>query len=326
MARVTVEDCVDKVPNRFELVMLAAHRARALASGSPLTVERDNDKNPVVALREIADETLTAEQLRENGDRELPAPDRGGRARGRRHDPARRQRRAGRGRHVRGAAAARADGSPGRKLSPALAATSEAAQVKPGPDGIVPVETLTALVRSYNPHSDSGLIEAAYDYGLRMHAGQTARQRRALLQPSGRGRDAARRAEARRRLDHHRAAARHDRGHRCSTYSEIALRFGDEIAQLVDGVTKLTNLELSSVGERAGGELPQAPDGDVEGPARPPRQARRPAAQHAHDQAPARPRSSSARRARPWTSSRRSPAGWACSGCATSSRTSPSAC
>ena len=66
MARVTVEDCVDKVPNRFELVMLAAHRARSLASGSPLTVDRDNDKNPVVALREIADETLTADHLRES--------------------------------------------------------------------------------------------------------------------------------------------------------------------------------------------------------------------------------------------------------------------
>lgn len=65
MARVTVEDCVDKVPNRFELVMLAAHRARSLASGSPLTVDRDNDKNPVVALREIAEETLTADHLRE---------------------------------------------------------------------------------------------------------------------------------------------------------------------------------------------------------------------------------------------------------------------
>jgi DNA-directed RNA polymerase subunit omega len=66
MARVTVEDCVDKVPNRFELVMLAAHRARALAAGAPLTVDRDNDKNPVVALREIAEETLTADQLRES--------------------------------------------------------------------------------------------------------------------------------------------------------------------------------------------------------------------------------------------------------------------
>ncbi|MEO1551196.1 MAG: DNA-directed RNA polymerase subunit omega [Pseudomonadota bacterium] len=65
MARVTVEDCVDKVPNRFELVMLAAHRARELSSGAELTIDRDNDKNPVVALREIADETLTAEQLRE---------------------------------------------------------------------------------------------------------------------------------------------------------------------------------------------------------------------------------------------------------------------
>jgi DNA-directed RNA polymerase subunit omega len=65
MARVTTEDCVDKVPNRFELVMLAAHRARELASGSPLTVDRDNDKNPVVALREIAEETQPADDLRE---------------------------------------------------------------------------------------------------------------------------------------------------------------------------------------------------------------------------------------------------------------------
>lgn len=65
MARVTVEDCVDKVPNRFELVMLAAHRAREIASGSPLTVDRDRDKNPVVALREIADETQQVEDLRE---------------------------------------------------------------------------------------------------------------------------------------------------------------------------------------------------------------------------------------------------------------------
>lgn len=65
MARVTVEDCVDKVPNRFELVMLAAHRAREVAAGSPLTVERDNDKNPVCALREIADETQSADDLRQ---------------------------------------------------------------------------------------------------------------------------------------------------------------------------------------------------------------------------------------------------------------------
>lgn len=65
MARVTVEDCVDKIPNRFELVMLAAHRAREIASGAPLTIDRDDDKNPVVALREIADETQTANALRE---------------------------------------------------------------------------------------------------------------------------------------------------------------------------------------------------------------------------------------------------------------------
>ncbi|MCD9149411.1 DNA-directed RNA polymerase subunit omega [Pseudophaeobacter flagellatus] len=65
MARVTVEDCVDKVPNRFELVMLAAHRAREIAAGAALTVERDNDKNPVVSLREIAEETQRADDLRE---------------------------------------------------------------------------------------------------------------------------------------------------------------------------------------------------------------------------------------------------------------------
>lgn len=66
MARVTVEDCVDKVPNRFELVMLAAHRAREIAAGSTVTVDRDNDKNPVVALREIADETLSTGDLKED--------------------------------------------------------------------------------------------------------------------------------------------------------------------------------------------------------------------------------------------------------------------
>lgn len=66
MARVTVEDCIDKVENRFELVLLAGHRARQITSGSQITVARDNDKNPVVALREIADETLSPEDLKED--------------------------------------------------------------------------------------------------------------------------------------------------------------------------------------------------------------------------------------------------------------------
>ena len=64
MARVTVEDCVVKVPNRFELVLLAAQRAREISSGSPLSIDRDDDKNPVVALREIADETVSLEHLK----------------------------------------------------------------------------------------------------------------------------------------------------------------------------------------------------------------------------------------------------------------------
>ena len=66
MARVTVEDCVDKVTNRFELVLFAAHRARGMSAGAELLVERDNDKNPVVALREIADEKLVPDEVRED--------------------------------------------------------------------------------------------------------------------------------------------------------------------------------------------------------------------------------------------------------------------
>jgi DNA-directed RNA polymerase subunit omega len=66
MARVTVEDCIVQVSNRFELVMLAAQRARAISAGASLTIDRDNDKNPVVALREIADKTLELDQLRQS--------------------------------------------------------------------------------------------------------------------------------------------------------------------------------------------------------------------------------------------------------------------
>lgn len=66
MARVTVEDCIDKVENRFELVLLAAHRARMISSGAPITVDRDNDKNPIVALREVADRSISPEDLKED--------------------------------------------------------------------------------------------------------------------------------------------------------------------------------------------------------------------------------------------------------------------
>lgn len=66
MARVTVEDCIDKVENRFELVLLASHRARQISQGGQITIARDNDKNPVVALREIADQTLSPGDLKED--------------------------------------------------------------------------------------------------------------------------------------------------------------------------------------------------------------------------------------------------------------------
>jgi len=65
MARVTVEDCIDKVPNRFDLVLFAAHRARQISSGAPLLVERDEDKNPVISLREFSEEKVNPEDLRE---------------------------------------------------------------------------------------------------------------------------------------------------------------------------------------------------------------------------------------------------------------------
>lgn len=66
MARVTVEDCIREVPNRFDLVLLAAQRGRQISAGSPLTISRDNDKNPVVALREIADRTVSLDELQES--------------------------------------------------------------------------------------------------------------------------------------------------------------------------------------------------------------------------------------------------------------------
>ncbi|MEM6667325.1 MAG: DNA-directed RNA polymerase subunit omega [Pseudomonadota bacterium] len=65
MARVTVEDCIEEIPNRFELVLMAAHRARMIREGSPLTVDRDNDKDPVVALREIADASVDQKIVKE---------------------------------------------------------------------------------------------------------------------------------------------------------------------------------------------------------------------------------------------------------------------
>ena len=65
MARVTVEDCIEKIPNRFDLVLGAAQRARNISTGNPLTIDRDNDKNPVVALREIAEETIDPDFLRD---------------------------------------------------------------------------------------------------------------------------------------------------------------------------------------------------------------------------------------------------------------------
>ena len=82
MARVTVEDCVDKIPNRFELVLLAGHRARTISAGPQIAVQRDNDKNPVMALREIAEKTIPPDDLRGRLHPLDPEKRRGGRAGG----------------------------------------------------------------------------------------------------------------------------------------------------------------------------------------------------------------------------------------------------
>ena len=118
--------------------------------------------------------------------------------------------------------------------------------VRPGPDGIIPVSSLTDMVRGYNPNSDSKLIAAAYEYGRKMHDGQL----RTSGDPYFSHPVAVAMLLAEQRLDDATiiTALLHDTIEDTkSTYQEVALRFGDEIAQLVDGVTKLTNLELSSV-------------------------------------------------------------------------------
>eukprot|EP00581_Thalassiosira_minuscula_P034944 CAMPEP_0184443286 /NCGR_PEP_ID=MMETSP0740-20130409/190_1 /TAXON_ID=385413 /ORGANISM="Thalassiosira miniscula, Strain CCMP1093" /LENGTH=181 /DNA_ID=CAMNT_0026811335 /DNA_START=19 /DNA_END=561 /DNA_ORIENTATION=+ len=171
MARVTVEDCVDKVPNRFELVMLAAHRAREIAAGSPLTVDRDNDKNPVVSLREIADETQSADDLRERliesnqNQIEVDEPEEdamallmGGEEDKPEEDSMSEEM------LLRQLMAAQGQGNPR-----APAGGNEA-------DGMnsadITADDLIALVQGYNPRTNEPLIRAAFDYGARMHEGQ----------------------------------------------------------------------------------------------------------------------------------------------------------
>ena len=136
--------------------------------------------------------------------------------------------------------------SDGAALSEPLTLQGTEPVARRDPLGVVPVERLTALVRSYNPASDTGLIEAAYEYGRKMHEGQ----RRSSGEPYFSHPVAVAMLIAEQRLDDASVitALLHDTiEDTLSTYTEIALRFGDEIAQLVDGVTKLTNLELSSV-------------------------------------------------------------------------------
>jgi GTP diphosphokinase / guanosine-3',5'-bis(diphosphate) 3'-diphosphatase len=249
MARVTVEDCVDKVPNRFELVMLAAHRAREITAGAPLTIDRDNDKNPVVSLREIADETQSADELRERmieshqTQIEVDEPEEDAMALlmggDHHHHHHHHRRRAGGRRHVGREAAARADGSAGA----AVRGTS----ASPKADRMhIDADDLIALVRNYNPKTNEALIRKAYAYGERMHDGQL----RQSGEPYFTHPVAVAAILTEMKLDDATivTALLHDTIEDTrSTYKEVCETFGPEIAELVDGVTKLTNLQLSSL-------------------------------------------------------------------------------
>ena len=190
---------------------------------------------------------------------------------------------------------------------------------------MIDVEDLVSLVRNYNPRCDAGLIRKAYAYGEQDACRADPPLGRAVFHPSGGGRGDPDRAEPRRRHHHHRAAARHHRGHQVHLYrdrGDVRPRGGGAGRWRHQADQPAADLDR----DQAGGELPQAVHGDVEGSAGDPGQARRPAAQHAHDPRRCRPRSRRRRRARRWRSSRRSPAAWACSGCARSWRICRSRC
>ncbi|MCL4162949.1 UNVERIFIED_CONTAM: hypothetical protein GTU68_052610, partial [Idotea baltica] len=187
MARVTVEDCVDKLPNRFEVVMLASHRARAISTGSEMLVERDEDKNPVVALREIAETALDADDLREE----------------------------------------------------AISSLQKHVEVDEPED-----DNMAALVKTaaYNPKRDGALIERAFLFGEAAHAPQ----KRANGEPYFIHPIAVANLLADLRLDDATIATAllHDVVEDTSaTQSGLSEQFGDEISDLVAGVTKLSEIE-----------------------------------------------------------------------------------
>ena len=213
MARVTVEDCVDKVPNRFELVMLAAFRAREIASGAELSLDRDNDKNPIVALREISEETQVANELRERMieshqtqiEVDEPEEDRMallmGDGRMARRGTARP---AGGRRHERGAHSAPADGRNPR-LTAGTGREENAGRHRRFADMAGP-ELQPGNRR--RPDQVRVRVRCAHARGSGPPVG------RAVFHPSGGGGDDRRRDEARRRHHRHRPAARHHRRHR----------------------------------------------------------------------------------------------------------------
>eukprot|EP01037_Dinobryon_pediforme_P014695 gene14695-14819_t len=242
MARVTVEDCVERVPNRFSLVLLAAHRARGIATGAELLVDRDNDKNPVVALREIADGVVEPEVLSEAMIGTLQRVDERTEAEEEAEtlallaDP----------QHMHMSEQELG----GQSLIPAAASgattaqIAEAAKAKAHPRFLRQFE-LIDRVRSYDPTADEALLNRAYVYAMRMHGAQL----RASGDPYF-----AHPIEVAGILTEYRldtaaivTALLHDViEDTTATRADIAGLFGEEVAELVEGVTKLSRLELNS--------------------------------------------------------------------------------
>ena len=197
MARVTVEDCIEKIDNRFDLVLMAAHRARMISAGSQITIDRDNDKNPVVSLREIGDGAISPEDLREDLIHslqkyvEVDEPEKQCRAAARRRCIRRRQlrhdeRRRAAARHRE----PRAAGTPRRLISRQRSAYSDqapgfvgrsflfrAALMLPLPAARIAAAMmrqyeLVERVQAYNPHADEKLLNKAYVYAMQKHGSQ----------------------------------------------------------------------------------------------------------------------------------------------------------
>ena len=347
MARVTVEDCIEKVPNRFSLVLLAGSpRPRHLGRRALIMVDRDNDKNPVVALREIADDIVDADELRENlittlqrvderseaeeeaetlallADPHAHADERAGAG----PRPAERPRRRPGGAVLSPRQPTESPSPPARRPTPSTPSPDTASSERAEADarrrpvraqGPAPVRADRAVTR-LRPHRRRGAAEPrlclCHAHARLAEAGLG----RPLFRPPDRGGGHPHRLPAGHRHHRHGPAARRDRGHRrppATTSPSCSARRSPSWSRASPSSRKL---ELSGRAHAPGREPAQVHPGHLQGRARPAGEAGRPPAQHAHAAASSSSRpSASASPARRWTSTPRWPAPSACTASAT---------